>query len=342
MNINVKYKNLVEKIYKEGFTYEDPNRKGVRRKQIGAHRLEHKFSEGFPIIGLKQTYPKMAFNEMLAFMRGYTHLSQLEELGITFWRKDAYNYAKKRFGNLPYEDWEEIVKDSCHKFGDLGKIYSRQIRKWDGFLDQLDVVLNKLKENPHTTKNIVTMWNPSDMNSCALSPCHRSFEFIVESMNIQERIEYFLENASESEFGFYNDVPVSRQEAFLNSLGTPKHKVTVQWEQSSVDTFLGLPMNIMYYAFVCQIFAHYLGMKPEGVIGNLSNVHLYDNSFKVVEELLSRDASSLEEVVLKTNFPKNTDLLDEYLLNLSYGENISIIGYKHMGRLDVEMLAYNK
>ena len=73
--INELYYNLVNKIYKDGFEYEDPNRNGVKRKQIASHRLEYDFKDGFPIIGLKQTYPKMAFNEMKAFFLGKTNLN---------------------------------------------------------------------------------------------------------------------------------------------------------------------------------------------------------------------------------------------------------------------------
>ena len=93
--IDKTYQELLHKIYYKGFEYEDPNRKGVTRKQIPYYNFEHDFEDGFPIIGLKQTYPKMAFNEMKAFMMGKTNLKDLEDLGVTFWRDDAYNYCKK-------------------------------------------------------------------------------------------------------------------------------------------------------------------------------------------------------------------------------------------------------
>lgn len=317
--INNVYQELLHKIYYKGFEYEDPNRKGVIRKQISYFNFEHDFEEGFPIIGLKQTYPKMAFNEMKAFMMGKTNLKDLEDLGVTFWRDDAYNFFKREAVGYGV-DMEAFLSgvdkgyqyDSpSFKWGDLGKIYSYQIRNWDkkGFsdgIDQLNKVLERLKKEPNSTKNIVTMWNPSDLDDCALTPCHRDFEFIVEN----------LKDGSKG--------------------------LRVKWTQSSCDLFLGIPINVMYYSFVCYVFAHYLGMKPLGIIGNLSNVHLYDNSFSAVEKILESNYHDLEPVKIETDLPKEWYNLDDYLRQLDYKENIKIKNYKHLGRFDVPMLAYNK
>ena len=317
--IDQQYQELLHKIYYKGFEYEDPNRKGVIRKQIPYYNFEHDFEDGFPIIGLKQTYPKMAFNEMKAFMMGKTNLKNLEDLGVTFWREDAYNFFKRKAVGYGV-DMEAFLSgvnkgyqyDSPNfEWGDLGKIYSYQIRNWDkkGFsdgIDQLNQVLERLKKEPNTTKNIITMWNPSDLDDCALSPCHRDFEFIVEN----------LRDGSKG--------------------------LRVKWTQSSCDLFLGIPINVMYYSFVCYVFAHYLGMKPLSIIGNLSNVHLYDNSFSAVEKVLEFNYRDLEPVTIEADLPKEWYNLDDYLRQLNYKENIKINNYKHLGRFDVPMLAYNK
>lgn len=312
--IDQQYQELLHKIYYKGFEYEDPNRKGVIRKQIPYYNFEHDFEDGFPIIGLKQTYPKMAFNEMKAFMMGFTNLKDLEDLGVTFWRDDAYNYCKKLYPNYEntmdeflYSVYEEHWRTNpYYEFGDLGRIYSHQIRSWNGSIDQLNKVLERLKKEPNSTKNIVTMWNPSDLDDCALTPCHRDFEFIVEN----------LKDGSKG--------------------------LRVKFTMSSVDSFLGLPINVMYYSFVCYVFAHYLGMKPLGIIGNLSNVHLYDNSFSAVEKILEFNYHDLEPVKIETDLPKEWYNLDDYLRQLDYKQNIKINNYKHLGRFDVPMLAYNK
>lgn len=345
--INKIYQELLHKIYYRGFSYEDPNRKGVIRKQIPYYNFEHDFEDGFPIIGLKQSYPKMAFNEMKAFMMGHTNLKQLEDLGVTFWRQDAYNYFLKHFNSKKTkEEFLEMVNRGYYSgaednpyyvFGDLGKIYSHQIRNWNGEIDQLNEVLERIKREPNSTKNLVSMWNPSDLDSCALSPCHTRFSFIVENLTFKQREKLM----KESHHVFLRRGEVLTEEDFDN-VEIPKHGLRIQWTQDSVDCGLGLPTNILYYSFVCYVFAHYLGMKPLGIIGNLSNVHLYDNSFSVVEKLLEFNPDDLEPVKIETNFTKEWVNLDDYLNQLDFEENIKVKDYKHLGRFDIPMLAYNK
>src|SRR5690606_23752111 len=168
-----------------------------------------------------------------------------------------------------------------------------------------------------------------------------SFEFIVNKLNLYERVDWFRGNASKEDFDYYyNNVRMSEQEKYFDELNVPKHSLSIQWEQSSVDSFLGLPMNILYYSDVCYVFAHYLNMIPEGIIGNLSNIHLYDNSFSAVEEMLKRDETTLNKVEISANFPKEWLDLDDYLRQLDFNSNIKLLNYNHLGRLDVEMLAY--
>lgn len=351
MSIDKIYYELVRKIYEEGYTYEDPNRKGVMRKEITDYEIKWDLRKGFPIIGLKQTYPKMAFNEMKAFMSGITNLRDLEALGVTFWRDDAFNYFKRKFpdSDVTLEEYVEGAKKGvCYtgphfEWGDLGKIYSHHLRNWNGEFDQLDYILQRLKDAPNATKNVVTMWNPSDNSDCALSPCHWSFEFITKPLSLYEREEHFSMTSPKDDFDwYYNNVKESEKEEYFNEIGVPTHGLTVQWAQGSVDTFLGLPINIMYYSFVCYVFSVYLGMVPMGIVGKLSNVHLYDNSFKEVEELLSRDPESLKEpVLLNFTAPEEWSTLDDYLSKLDYKKSVDIYGYNHLGRLDVKMLAYS-
>lgn len=331
MNINVKYQNLLSEIMTKGFEYEDPNRRGVIRKQIPYYTLQHDFEEGFPIIGLKQTYPRMAFNEMKAFMLGKNTLRDLEKLGITFWRKDAYNFfMKNSASSISFDEYMSMLDNDILPYttGTLGKIYPHQIRNWNDHIDQLDFVLDRLKDNPMTTKNIVTMWNPSDEHMQALTPCHTRFSFVVEKLP-NKHYGYIID--------FSNDNPPEPI-----GEGVPQYGLRIQWNQDSVDTFLGLPMNIMYYSFACHVFANYLGMKPLGIIGNLTNVHLYDNSFEAVNQLLTYDVSVLNDVHVYNKLPTIYNSLNDYLDQIDYVDHFKMFDYKHLGRHNVEMLPYSK
>lgn len=305
--IDIKYKELLTKIDKEGFEYNDPNRYGVKRKQIPFYTLVHEFKDGFPIIGLKKSFPKAALGEFKAFMLGKTKLKELKELGVNFWDKDGLNFHKRKFPNstITRDRFDELIGTLDYlgnEFGELGKIYPYQIRKWNGKLDQLKVTLNRLKHEPHTTKNIITMWNPSDWKDAALSSCHTRFSFVVEK-------------------------------------GEDKNKLWIQWTQDSVDTFLGLPMNILYYSFACYVFAEFLGMEAKGIKGDLYNVHIYDNTYSKVKELIKKDANETKNASLFINLQEHVDI-DKFIDSIKYNSNISINDYNHLGRLDAEMLAY--
>lgn len=310
-SIDRKYKELLTKIRKEGFEYSDPNRPDVKRTQIPFYTLVHSFEDGFPIIGLKQSFPKSAFGEFKAFMLGKTKLKDLHDLGVKFWDKDGLKFHKRMYpqSTITKDRFSELIGTMDYKnneFGELGKIYPYQIRKWNGKFDQLSVVLNRLKHEPFSTKNIVSMWNPSDWNDAALSSCHTRFSFVVEK-------------------------------------GENKNKLWIQWTQDSVDTFLGLPMNIIYYSFACYVFAEYLDMIPMGIKADLYNVHIYDNTYSKVDELIKRDANTTENAKIFLNFASiDSKDIDTFISGIDYGRNISVNNYKHLGKLDAEMLSYGE
>lgn len=360
-NINNTYRNLLDKILTNGQVYEDPNRKGVLRKQIPSAVIQYNLVNGYPIIGIKQTYPKAAFNEMKAFTMGITTLKGLHELGIKFWDQDAFNYFKRtevainvsrRPGHTEIIEITDDPKFKNYFFdavafgaieGDLGKIYSYQMRKWGGYFDQLDNVLERLKVSPRSTKNVVTMWNPAEADECALTPCHRDFEFLVEGLNVYERKTWALNNFSEGWCAdAYDNVKESEWSTHLDKFNTPKYKLSIKWNQHSVDTFLGLPMNIMYYADMVYTFAHYLNMVPGRIEGHLTNVHLYDNTWDKAKDVLNRSTGvTFEPVHIETSFPHHWENLDDYLRQLDFDTNIKLTGYKHLGRVDAEMLPYS-
>ena len=227
-NVDEQYKELIKKILDEGFNYEDPNRKGVIRKQIPHFMIELDGNES-PIITLKKVYPKLALNELKSFIGGDNTLKEFHDRHIKYWDKDVYRWNKEK--KLIDEDitFEEFLKDVEEGFlpGLAGDIYSVQMNSFNGHIDQITNVINNLKKNPNSTKNTVTMWNPETNlnNTSCLSSCHWAFEFIVS----------------------------------IDSNGY--NVLNLMWHQHSVDTFLGLPMNIMYYYFMLNIAARYLDMR---------------------------------------------------------------------------------
>lgn len=301
--INKKYTYLVDKILKDGYEYEDPNRKGVFRRQISSCVLTYDLQDGFPVITAKKSFPEASLGELKAFLLGLTNLKDIEELGVNFWRKDAYNYYLKNGGSKDFGSWFNDLIEKDEDFH-LGKIYSYQMRSWNGIDDQILKLIHTLKTNPLATKKTVTMWNPSDLDFSCLSPCHWAVEFLTEPLN-------------KGEIG-----------------------LKVKWHQHSTDTFLGLPMNIMYYAQMCYMIAHYVGMRPLGIIGDLSNVHLYDNSFAVSQDMIQSNRDHWWDYVNYTDNSEDIKHLpfDEYVR--AYTCNLG--KYEQGKYYKVDMLPYSK
>ncbi len=348
--IDKKYHKLLRKILKKGTKYEDPNRKGVQRIQIPSYTIKHDFKDGFPAITTKKLYWKGVVGELLWFLRGDTNIKYLHDNNIFIWHKDSYNYALKKLNetseDYTYEQWFDNIDGG--EEGDLGRVYGAQWRDWspeyeyiegENFInstDQISNLIKGLKENPMGTRHIVTAWNPAELDDMALPPCHWSFEILVEPLRLGERVNFgnIKGHLSEEDMVKYCD-----------KIGIPKYQFTLKWHQRSVDTFLGLPFNIASYALLAQIIGKMANMKPKGIIGDLSNVHIYEPHLDAVKEQLSRDVNKFPNSKVNTYITDNAkayyDNFDKFINSINI-EDFEQEGYESYPRIPAEMLAYNK
>jgi thymidylate synthase len=341
--IDKKYHKLLRMILKKGTKYEDPNRKGVNRIQIPSYTFKHDFKDGFPAITTKKLYWKGVVGELIWFLRGDTSIKYLVSNNINIWNKDAFNFYKKKFPNSKLTLSEFIYKNKEGSRRDnLGRVYGAQWRNWIDIgwddsiigLDQISNLINGLKENPMGTRHIVTAWNPAEINDMALPPCHWSFEILVEPISTKKR-----NNNYTKDFKYIGSVPTS----VLDANNEPKYQFTLKWHQRSVDTFLGLPFNIASYALLAQIIGSLTNMIPKGIIGDLSNVHIYEPHLDAVKEQLSRDVDKYNSPKLIQFFEPNTkDDITEVYLDLLQIQQFELEGYESYSRISAEMLAYNK
>ena len=232
-----KFHNLIETILNKGFTYTDKSR-DIKRIQIPHYTFIHDFKDGFPAITTKKLYWKGVVGELLWFLRGDTNIKYLVDNDINIWNKDAYNWYLKECNKgakpgLNFEEFILAIKSNApstrnnYKFGDLGRVYGAQWRKWVNIpndkyvpdtIDQISNLIKGLKENPMGTRHLVTAWNPAELDNMALPPCHWSFEILVEPKSKC--------NCSETE-------------AIYCGSKCQKHQFTLKWHQRSVDSFLG-------------------------------------------------------------------------------------------------------
>ena len=329
--IDVEYHNLLDKILQEGYTYEDPNRKGVNRIEIPSYTFRHEFKDGFPAITTKKLHYKNVVTELIWFLRGDTNIKYLVDNGCNIWNKDAYNYYLKLCklkDSKPWLDKESFIShiDPNHPYfidyhtGDLGKVYGHYWRNYDGF-DQIKDIIDKMINTPMSSEIIVTARNPNDKDNQALPCCHYGFQIVM---------KYYYE-------------PGLRHIADVGNLKGWKLGFELHWQQRSVDTFLGLPYNIASYATLALILEKITGHKALAIQGDLKKVHLYDNSLEAVKEQLSRDvdkykapdfdAPILDEIKF-TN-------IDEYV-NKLLPIDFTIENYESYPHIKVEMLERNK
>jgi thymidylate synthase len=379
--IDKNYHELLNKILKEGFRYEDPNRKDVFRLQIPHYTITHDFKDGFPAITTKQLYWKGVVGELLWFLRVDTNIKYLVDNGINIWNKDAYNYYLKvsdfpgqEFAFMSFENFIETIKtcDSSdlekwweqehfnikYNLGDLGRVYGAQWRKWhmgcdsfgqrnltkDGYdeIDQISNLIKGLKDNPMGTRHIVTAWNPAELDDMALPPCHWSFEVLVEPIITGDREDLYVKNTKDlSDFCSIN----KNFDEFFDINNIPKYKFTLKWHQRSVDTFLGLPFNIASYALLAQIIGKMTNMVPKCIIGDLSNVHIYENHLHAVKEQLSRDVDKYDKCELRFAREESNQGLEKGevdIFNHLEIRNFRLRDYESYPTINAEMLAYNK
>ncbi len=201
------YHDLVRSILDQGTYKED--RTGVGTYSIFGYQMRFNLKEGFPLLTTKRVPFSLVTSELLWFLKGDTNIRYLLENNNHIWDEwaferyvtsDDYNGPDMtNFGIRCLEDeafnavYREVLKDFqdkiladdsfSHKFGNLGDVYGKQWRSWatrDGrTIDQIEQVIQQIKTNPDSRRLIVSAWNPEDVPTMALPPCHSLFQFYV-------------------------------------------------------------------------------------------------------------------------------------------------------------------
>jgi thymidylate synthase len=311
--LDKKYQQLLSDII--AFGVEKKDRTGTGTISEFGHQIRHKMSEGFPLLTTKKMAWKQIVSELLWFLTGQTNISFLHKHNNHIWDGDAYkNYKTKTeilMGHgfhgtlLSHQEFINKIKtdvEFAKTWGDLGPIYGKQWRKWDGKngrIDQIDDLVKELKTNPDSRRLMVSAWNVGELDQMILPPCHYGFQVYTTELSDERRYNIWFNNNYETgmeRFFDPNNLP-----DFDNSYytPTPKRAISLMWNQRSVDTFLGLPFNIASYGLLLHIIANEVNMVPDELIGNLGDVHLYSNHIEQAKEQISREPFDLP--TLKTN-----------------------------------------
>jgi len=333
--IDSKYQALLEDILDNGVEKQD--RTGTGTISVFGRQIRHKMSQGFPLLTTKKMAWKSIVTELLWFIRGDTNIKFLLDYNCHIWDGDAYkNYTKEvddiidgykcgdimgtqphieaMFSNsdelipLTKEEFIKRIKTNdafAKKWGDLGPIYGKQWRQWQGWMDmdgnekgslwydQILQLVHSLKTNPDSRRLMVSAWNVAELDQMVLPPCHYGFQVYTRELSIDERLH--LASKKYEVFDPF-DFHTGGHEEIDELYPVPKRAISLMWNQRSVDTFLGLPFNIASYALLLEIIAKEVDMIPEDLIGNLGDVHLYKNHIEQAKEQISREPYSLPKV----------------------------------------------
>jgi thymidylate synthase len=326
-NLDKEYQMLLEYILGNGVEKKD--RTGTGTKSIFGWQIRHNMSEGFPLLTTKKMAWKQIVTELLWFLRGDTNIKFLVDNNCHIWDGDAW----KNFCNghtdifVTKEEFIERIKDDpefAKKWGELGPVYGKQWRNWTKYSeskmgtakyerDQIANLINDLKTNPDSRRLMVNAWNVGELDQMVLPPCHYGFQVYTRELSLNERYEIHKKYITEDKLDLLFELATNEN---LDKLGVPKRAISLMWNQRSVDTFLGLPFNIASYGLLLEILAKEVNMVPDELIGNLGDVHLYNNHIEQAELQLTREPFELPEVRLR-----NYETLDE-LLNTTDSMNM--------------------
>lgn len=266
------YLELVRHIRDQGVKKED--RTGTGTQSVFGYQMRFNLAEGFPLVTSKKVHLKSILHELLWFVRGDTNIRYLVENGVGIWNDWPYQSWLRQTGrdkDLPMysPEWkagmkvfiERIKTDDafCEEFGDLGPVYGKQWRDFEG-VDQLAQLVADIKSNPDSRRLIVSAWNPKDipvMVKSGLPPCHSLFQFYVS-----------------------------------------EGRLSCQLYQRSADVFLGVPFNIASYAILTMMIAQVCGLEPGDFVHTFGDAHLYSNHMDQVEEQLSRTTYALPTLAI--------------------------------------------
>ena len=237
------YLDLLSHVMENGVDRGD--RTGTGTRGVFGYQMRFDLADGFPMVTTKKLHKKSIVHELIWFLAGDTNIKYLQENGVRIW-----------------DEWAD-------EEGDLGPVYGKQWRRWEGplnedgsvaVIDQVDKVIEAIKTNPYSRRHIVSAWNPADVDDMALPPCHCLFQFHVAD-----------------------------------------GKLSCQLYQRSADIFLGVPFNIASYALLTHMMAQVCGLEVGSFVHTFGDAHIYSNHFEQVKEQLRRDPMPLPKLKLNPN-----------------------------------------
>ena len=283
--LDEQYRGILAELLHNGNDKEDRTGTGTLSK-FGM-QIRHDMKDGFPLLTTKRMAVKTMMTELKWFLKGDTNIKYLVDNNCNIWNGDAYKKYADIECNPPHDhslSQKEFIdkikndKEFSDRFGNLGPIYGKQWRRWVEESEHIDGVSYMMYNGIDQIKNLI--------NELKTNPDSR--RLMVSAWNVGELSEMTLPPCH---YGF---------QCYVTN-----GKLSLMWNQRSVDTFLGLPFNIASYGMLLMLLCEETGYEPGDLIGNLGDVHLYKNHVEQAREQISRDGFDLPTIKLS-----NVDILN--------------------------------
>ena len=274
---------------------EKSDRTGTGTLSVFGRQIRHSMKDGFPLLTTKKMAVKSMFTELKWFLKGDTNIKYLVENNCNIWNGDAY----KAYTTKLEKHWEEggdiytkpefidEIKNCengfAEKWGELGPIYGKQWRKWKGD--------TWLEGNTDGTEGSYLQSRYIDQIQnliYGLKNDPYSRRHMVSAWNVSDLDSVVLPPCH---YGF---------QCYVNG-----GRLSLMWNQRSVDTFLGLPFNIASYGMLLLLLCEETGYKPGDLIGNFGDTHLYSNHMDAAITQIARESYPLPRIELS-----NVDILN--------------------------------
>lgn len=335
--LDLDYQKLLSEIIQNGKIKGD--RTGTGTKSVFGRQIRHDMRTGFPLLTTKKMAWKAMVTELLWFLKGDTNIKFLVDNGCNIWTGDAYKRYKTVYeiesrentkyleelhmlSDLTIEQFTERIKtddEFAREWGELGPIYGNQWREWGSRyetnyilgtttrrkpgIDQIQNLIEELLANPDSRRLMVSAWNVDELDNMVLPPCHYGFQVYTTEMGIQERRERWANS-----IGHNSLYAVDLEHEDLDERDFPRRKISLMWNQRSVDTFLGLPFNIASYGLLLTIIGKKVNMIPDELIGSLGDTHLYLNHLTQASRQITKEPFDLPHV--EVDLPLSGNLED--------------------------------
>jgi len=282
----IQYLNLIKKVLKDGIYIND--RTGIGRITLMGTQMRFNLENNIlPLLTTKKMFTKGIIGELLWMIKGQTNSKILEEQGINIWKGNSskkflkdqnlnyeegecgpiYGFQWRRFGAnfteinpllnifntiFSYNESNESKKSKNHYESEntfeINNIILDYMDINKGY-DQIAECVRLIKEEPNSTRMIISGWNPTQNKEQVLPACHTLYQFYVDP--------------------------------YKKTLGC---MLTLR----SNDIGLGMPYNICSASLLTYMMAEVCNLKPKELIYSVGNYHIYSNHVEQLKEQMDR------------------------------------------------------